>query len=116
MNEIKILELDKILSLLSERCVSEPAKEKALTLLPFESIEKCRASLEETDAAYVIQKILGSVFFGTFRYFGDIKKSGERSDFINLRFSENRKSIKNLPTARRILRRPRHRGRSYEIS
>ena len=113
MNEIKILELDKILSLLSERCVSEPAKEKALTLLPFESIEKCRASLEETDAAYVLYKKFSAPSFSGL---GDIKKSGERSDFINLRFSENRKSIKNLPTARRILRRPRHRGRSYEIS
>lgn len=117
MNEIKILELDKILSLLSERCVSEPAKEKALTLLPFESIEKCRASLEETDAAYVLYKKFSAPSFSGLSDISAILKKAERGAILSiLRFSENRKSIKNLPTARRILRRPRHRGRSYEIS
>lgn len=84
MNEIKILELDKILSLLSERCVSEPAKEKALTLLPFESIEKCRASLEETDAAYVLYKKFSAPSFSGLSDISAILKKAERGAILSI--------------------------------
>lgn len=56
MNEIKTLELDKIRDLLAECCISEPAKERARTLLPFDSEERCRTALEETDEAFVLYK------------------------------------------------------------
>ena len=56
MNEIKTLELDKILFLLSDCCVSSSAKKAAEETVPFDSAEKCRQALRETDEAFVLYK------------------------------------------------------------
>lgn len=77
MNEIKTLELDKIRMLLSECCISEPAKKRALTLLPFDTSERCKTSLEETDEAYILYKKYSAP---TFSGLSDISETLKKAD------------------------------------
>lgn len=78
MNETKALEFDKILSLLSDCCVSEPAKERARTLLPFDEEERCRRALEETDEAFVLYKKFSVPSFSGVSDVSQILKKAQR--------------------------------------
>ena len=57
------LELDKILSRLSDMCVSEGAKKRAIELVPMESLREINRAQDETAAAISLATKKGSPSF-----------------------------------------------------
>lgn len=98
MNEIKTLELDKILSLLADRCVSEPAKDAAVKTVPFSDPEKCRRALAETDEAFVLYKKFSAPSFSGISEISGAVKKAERGSTLSI--PELLKIARVLKTAR----------------
>ena len=61
--QIKTLELDKILKLLSERCVNAEARSMALSLRPDGSYVACRELLAQTGDAFTVSTKCGRPYF-----------------------------------------------------
>ena len=71
------LELDRVLSMLSESCVTEEGKERAKKLMPTSDIDDVRQLLKETTDACHMVELKGSP---SFRDVKDVKASLERAD------------------------------------
>ncbi len=98
MNEIKTLELDKILLLLSDCCISPSAKKAAEETKPFDSAEKCRQALRETDEAFILYKKYSAPSFSGITDVSESVKKAERGAVLSI--GEFLKIARLLRTAR----------------
>ncbi|MCL2108903.1 MAG: endonuclease MutS2 [Oscillospiraceae bacterium] len=76
-NDHKKLELDKILSLLSEQAWSDGCKEKIAKIEPLADIAKIREELQKTDDAFTLSAKFGTPRFGRIK---DVCASVKRSE------------------------------------
>ncbi len=74
--EYKKLELDKVLTLLSENAWSDVCKEQCLKTEPIFDLERCRRELKKTDDAFVLSSKFGTPRFSNIKdVCGSVKRA-----------------------------------------
>lgn len=78
---LRTIELHKILEMLAHEAVSKKAKEKAMALLPSDSLYECEQTLSQTNDAVFLMGFYGSPYFGGIT---DITECVRRADMGGL--------------------------------
>ena len=82
---IRILELPRVLELLSAQAVSEEAKRRALSLRPLTQREEVQRLLEQTDAARGLIGLQGSPNFAGLKPVAESLARADRCGMLNTR-------------------------------